>query len=94
MVEKTLNYIKTLSNVEIEEQLNDFLLWAREYEQALKKELKERQENVASIPPNSDSQIVITNIKDTVPQENSCPECGNKLDNGSIFCGKCGNRVC
>lgn len=169
MDEKTLNYIKILSNDEIKEQLKDFLLWAREYEQALKKELEERQTNVMSTQIYNANQIghldnedetlldsrdtfndsidyeIATMIcekvshfdrqktidkinelkeksreklslnemsliqfevreceqhlqeisfKDAISKDNLCSVCGNKLDNGSFFCGKCGNRVC
>lgn len=168
MNEKTVSYIKNLSDSEIKEQLNDFLLWAREYEQALKQELKERQKNVAGTPvkgeylSNSDNTqysfitpqdisgddsvdfetaIVISERVSQLEKQktiellkelkersrdklskkeidllnyeineceqhlqevsmdkvnlssNLCSVCGNELDCGSVFCGKCGNRV-
>ena len=169
MIEKTVCYIKTLSDEEIEEQLEDFLLWAREYEQALKKELKERHMNAAFTTTNSKSQTNIfdgihdllivkkdtsadesidyeiatmickkvssfdkektierlrelkeksrgnitsnelrilnfeireceqhlhnISVEEIILQENLCSACGNKLDRGSAFCGKCGYPV-
>lgn len=63
MNEKTVSYIKTLSDGEIEEQLEDFLLWAREYEKELKTELKKRQRHAAFMTTSSVSQ---TNISEGI----------------------------
>lgn len=35
----------------------------------------------------------ITKLKKSVKEPQKCPQCGNVLKKGAVFCGKCGYKV-